>query len=246
MMAENAAWDKTKSMSARWTDQSQAWKNGASAPCRAEGLAADLLSTPRTPTLGITGRKEPSAETKFFCREKGHRRPKSWRKNPQTADRRAGGKILRERWMNLDELDVEPKKILHRKKNNWNRSSWENLTRARWELEEKQICVRTRTLAQRPKQAGRVNCFEKSLSNTGKIAPPYETQNQPENCREQDTGGQLEARETDRDQEHPTAVEKWISFRSKNFRSDENQVGKSKSNQWIKITSQLKLKLIHI
>jgi hypothetical protein len=91
-----------------------------------------LLSTPGTLTLGITGRKEPPSETKIFCREKGHRRPKIWRKNLARAMNEPG-----RTWCGT--------KILRREKNNWNRSSWENLTTARWELEEKQICVRTRT-----------------------------------------------------------------------------------------------------
>jgi hypothetical protein len=63
--------------------------------------------------------------------------------------------------MNSGELDVEPKKYCAGK-TSWNRSSWENLGT--------------------PKQAGRVNCFEKSLSNTGRTALPCETRNQTENC----------------------------------------------------------------
>jgi hypothetical protein len=90
----------TNSLSVRWTNQSQAWKNGVSAPCRAEGLAADLLEK--------TDERENPSQGISYSAHPGHRRWESqagknlWGKRnfsvgkKGTSDRRAGGKILRE------------------------------------------------------------------------------------------------------------------------------------------------------
>jgi hypothetical protein len=90
----------TNSLSVRWTNQSQAWKNGVSAPCRAEGLAADLLEK--------TDERENPRQGISYSAHPGHRRWESqagknlWGKRnfsvgkKGTSDRRAGGKILRE------------------------------------------------------------------------------------------------------------------------------------------------------
>jgi hypothetical protein len=88
----------TNSLSVRWTNQSQAWKNGVSAPCRPEGLAADLLEK--------TDERENPSQGISYSAHPGHRRWESqagknlWGKRnfsvgkKGTSDRR--GKILRE------------------------------------------------------------------------------------------------------------------------------------------------------
>jgi hypothetical protein len=223
---------KTKSMSARWIDQSQAWKNGASAPCWAEGLAADLL--------GKTDERENPSQGSSCSAHPGHR---SWEsqagKNLRqkqnfsigkkgTTDRRAGGKILRERWMNLDKLDVKPKKNCAEKK----------------QLEPKQ---RGESHDNKVRTWGKINlCADKNLgmetktSTMSKLLWEITKQHRKDCSSIRDSKSTWElpgarhrwTTRRERNRSRPRAPDnggKWISFRSKNFRSDENQEGKVKS-----------------
>jgi hypothetical protein len=182
-------------------------------------------------------RTEPSGKANQDTEAGNHRQKKNLRQKRNfsagkkgTADRRTGAKsCVSHEWTRVN-LMWNPKKCCAGK-TSWNRSS----------------CVRTRTLAQRPKQGGRVNCFKKSLSNMGRTALPRETRNQTENCPSGARHRQTTRGEGNRSRPRaPGGRGKMNQFQKQKLQIQRKTRAKSQSHQWTKITSPLKLKPIRI